>query len=187
MKADLIKAQKLQPGDRVATVSLSWGGPGTVPYRYEVGKRQLEDEFGVDVVEMDHTLCDASWLQHNPQARADDLMQAFADPAIKGIISTIGGDDSIRILPYLDLDVMRANPKIFMGYSDTTITHMACVKAGLVSFYGPSIMAGFAENGGMFPYMVGRDVPLHGQLGASDDVLISAGGERGPQYGGLDR
>jgi muramoyltetrapeptide carboxypeptidase LdcA involved in peptidoglycan recycling len=103
---------------------------------------------------MDHTLRDASWLQHNPQARADDLMQAFADPAIKGIISTIGGDDSIRILPYLDLDVMRANPKIFMGYSDTTITHMACVKAGLVSFYGPSIMAGFAENGGMFPYMV---------------------------------
>jgi muramoyltetrapeptide carboxypeptidase LdcA involved in peptidoglycan recycling len=103
---------------------------------------------------MDHTLRDASWLQHNPQARADDLMQAFADPSIKGIISTIGGDDSIRILPFLDLDVMRAHPKIFMGYSDTTITHMACVKAGLVSFYGPSIMAGFAENGGMFPYMV---------------------------------
>jgi muramoyltetrapeptide carboxypeptidase LdcA involved in peptidoglycan recycling len=108
----------------------------------------------VTVVEMDHTLRDASWLQHNPQARADDLMQAFADPSIKGIISTIGGDDSIRILPFLDLDVMRAHPKIFMGYSDTTITHMACVKAGLVSFYGPSIMAGFAENGGMFPYMV---------------------------------
>jgi muramoyltetrapeptide carboxypeptidase LdcA involved in peptidoglycan recycling len=41
-----------------------------------------------------------------------------------------------------------------MGYSDTTITHMACFKAGLVSFYGPAIMAGFAENGGMFPYMV---------------------------------
>jgi len=154
MKADLIKPKKLRPGDKVATISLSWGGPGTFPYRYEAGKRQLEDEFGVTVVEMDHTLRDASWLQHNPQARADDLMQAFADPSIKGIISTIGGDDSIRILPYLDLDVMRANPKIFMGYSDTTITHMACVKAGLVSFYGPSIMAGFAENGGMFPYMV---------------------------------
>jgi muramoyltetrapeptide carboxypeptidase LdcA involved in peptidoglycan recycling len=154
MKADLIKPKKLRPGDKVATFSLSWGGPGTVPYRYEAGKRQLQDEFGVDVVEMDHTLRDASWLQHNPQARADDLMQAFADPSIKGIISTIGGDDSIRILPYLDLGVMRANPKIFMGYSDTTITHTACVKAGMVSFYGPSIMAGFAENGGMFPYMV---------------------------------
>ncbi len=41
-----------------------------------------------------------------------------------------------------------------MGYSDTTVTHFACLKAGLVSFYGPSIMAGFGENGGMFPYAV---------------------------------
>jgi muramoyltetrapeptide carboxypeptidase LdcA involved in peptidoglycan recycling len=41
-----------------------------------------------------------------------------------------------------------------LGYSDTTVIHLACLKAGLVSFYGPSIMAGFAENGGMFPYMV---------------------------------
>jgi muramoyltetrapeptide carboxypeptidase LdcA involved in peptidoglycan recycling len=103
---------------------------------------------------MPHTQSEAAWLMHNPQARADDLMQAFADSSIKAIISTIGGDDSIRILPFLDLDVIRSNPKIFMGYSDTTITHMACVKAGLVSFYGPSIMAGFAENGGMFSFMV---------------------------------
>jgi muramoyltetrapeptide carboxypeptidase LdcA involved in peptidoglycan recycling len=103
---------------------------------------------------MPHTLAPADWVQRNPRARADDLMQAFADPSIKGIISTIGGDDSIRILPYLDLDVIRANPKIFMGFSDTVITHLACFKAGLVSFYGPSILAGFAENCGMFPYMV---------------------------------
>jgi muramoyltetrapeptide carboxypeptidase LdcA involved in peptidoglycan recycling len=150
----MIKPKKLQPGDKVATVSLSWGGPGTFRHRYEAGKRQLQDEFGLTVVEMDHTLSDASWLQANPQARAGDLMEAFADPSIKGIISTIGGEDSIRLLPYLDLDVIRSNPKAFMGYSDTTITHLVCFKAGLVSFYGPAIMAGFAENCGMFPYMV---------------------------------
>lgn len=154
MKADMMKPKKLQPGDKVATVSLSWGGPGVFPYRYEAGKRQLQDQFGVTVVEMPHTLNDASWIKRNPQARADDLMQAFADSSIKAIVSTIGGDDSIRILPFLDLAVIRSNPKIFMGYSDTTVTHMACFKAGLVSFYGPSIMAGFAENGGMFSYMV---------------------------------
>ena len=153
MKTAMMKSEKLQPGDKVATVSLSWGGPGAFPYRYEAGKRQLEEEFGVTVVEMPHTLSDPSWLQNNPQARADDLMQAFADTSIKAVISTIGGDDSLRILPFLDLDVIRSNPKIFMGYSDTTATHMACLKAGLVSFYGPAIMAGFAENGGLFPYM----------------------------------
>ena len=150
----MIKPEKLQPGDKVATVSLSWGGPGAFPERYEAGKRQLREEFGVAVVEMPHTLRDPLWLQHNPQARADDLMQAFADPSVRAIISTIGGDDSIRLVPFLDLDLMRANPKIFLGYSDATVIHLACLKAGLGSFYGPSIMAGFAENGGMFPYMV---------------------------------
>ena len=77
-------------------------------------------------------------------------MAAFADEAINGIISTIGGEDSIRTLPYLDLDLIQKNPKVFMGFSDTTISHAACFKAGIVSFYGPSFMAGFAENGGMF-------------------------------------
>lgn len=151
---NMIKPQKLQPGDKIATVSLSWGGPGTIPHRYEVGKKQLQDEFGLIVVEMPHTLRDAGWLYRHPQARAEDLMMAFSDPTIKGILSTIGGDDSIRLLPYLDPQVIRANPKVFMGYSDTTISHFVCYKAGLVTFYGPAIMAGFAENGGMFPYMV---------------------------------
>lgn len=150
----MLKPQRLHPGDTIATVSLSWGGPGEFPQRYLAGKQQLESAFGVQVVEMPHTLCDAEWLEHNPRARAEDLLQAFSDPSIKAIISTIGGDDSIRILPFLDLEVIRSNPKIFMGYSDTTISHLVCYKAGLTSFYGPSIMSGFAENGGLFPYMV---------------------------------
>jgi muramoyltetrapeptide carboxypeptidase LdcA involved in peptidoglycan recycling len=150
----MIKPKRLQPGDTIAAISLSWGGPGTFPHRYEAGKQQIQSEFGLKVVETRYALREAEWLQRNPKARAEDLMNAFANPSIKAIISTIGGDDSIRLLPYLDLDVIRSNPKIFMGYSDTTITHLACFKAELVSFYGPSIMAGFAENGGMFPFMM---------------------------------
>ena len=150
----MLKPRRLHPGDKIATVSLSWGGPGTFPYRYEIGKRQLQDEFGLQVVEMPNTLKDARWLARNPKARADDLMQAFADPSIKGIFNTIAGNDSIRLLPYVDLDVIQNNPKVFLGYSDTTISHLICNKAGMVSFYGPSIMAEFGENGGMFPYMV---------------------------------
>ncbi|RKU14660.1 LD-carboxypeptidase [Candidatus Poribacteria bacterium] len=150
----MIKPKVLRPGNRIAAVSLSWGGPGTFPYRYRIGKRQLEEEFGVTVIEMKHALRDAVWLSKNPEARADDLMEAFSDRTIDGIISTIGGEDSIRILPYLDLNLIRNNPKVFMGFSDTTISHAACFKAGIVSFYGPSFMAGFAENGGMFSYMV---------------------------------
>lgn len=151
---NMIKPQKLKPGDRVAAVSLSWGGAGMFPHRYTTGKRQFEEEFGVVVLESMNALRSPEWLARNPEARADDLMSAFADPDINGIICTIGGDDSIRILPYLDLDIIHRNPKIFMGYSDSTITHAACLKAGLVSYYGPAFMAGFAENTGMFPYMV---------------------------------
>lgn len=149
----MLKPRKLSPGDRLAAVSLSWGGPGTFPHRYEAGKRQLEETFEVELVAMPHALKDPDWLAAHPEARAEDLMMAFADPSIQGVVSTIGGEDSIRLIPYLDLDVLRDHPKVFLGFSDTTVTHFACLKAGLVSFYGPSVLAGFGENGGMFPYM----------------------------------
>jgi muramoyltetrapeptide carboxypeptidase LdcA involved in peptidoglycan recycling len=149
----VIKPKKLNSGDKVATVSISWGGPSVFPQRYQIGVQQLQKEFDLQVVEMPNTLKPAYWLARNPQARAEDLMQAFADPAIKGIFAAIGGEDSIRLLPYIDFDIIRNNPKIFMGYSDTTISHLMCYKAELVSFYGPSVMAEFAENGGISPYI----------------------------------
>lgn len=150
----LIKPKRLIPGDRIAAISPSWGGPGAIPHRYQTGKRQLEAEFGVTLVEMQHTLAPADWVAANPQARADDMMSAFAHPDISGVFCTIGGDDSIRLLPHLDLGVIRANPKVFLGFSDTTSLHLACYAAGLTSFYGPSIMAGFGENAGMHRYTV---------------------------------
>jgi muramoyltetrapeptide carboxypeptidase LdcA involved in peptidoglycan recycling len=112
----MIKPPKINPDDRVAAVSLSSGGPGAIPHRYEIGKRQFEQEFGVELVATPNALRDPTWISENPEARADDLMGAFADPAIKGIVSTIGGDDSIRILRYLDYDVITDNPKFFSGF-----------------------------------------------------------------------
>ncbi|EAR10384.1 S66 family peptidase [Reinekea blandensis] len=149
----LIKPKPLFPGARVAAVTLSWGGPAAFPHRYQAGKQQFQDAFDVEVVEMPHTLADDGWLARNPKARAEDLMAAFADDRIDGIISTIGGDDSMRLIPHVDLTVIRNNPKVFCGYSDTTVSHLLCHKAGLVSFYGPAFMSGFAENGGIPPYL----------------------------------
>lgn len=149
----MLKPKALKEGSRVAAVSLSWGGPGTFPHRYQAGKKQIEEAFGITLVEMPHTLADPDWLYRNPKARASDLMMAFEDDSIDGIISTIGGDDSIRLIPYLDLDIIRANPKVFCGYSDTTVSHFLCYKAGLISFYGPAIMSGFAENQGLHNYL----------------------------------
>jgi muramoyltetrapeptide carboxypeptidase LdcA involved in peptidoglycan recycling len=142
----LIKPPRLKRGDRVAVVSPCWGGAAAYPLRYEAGKRQLASLFDLDIVEMPHTCADADWLDRNPKARAEDLMAAFADTSVTAVIASIGGDDTDRLIPYLDLEVARRNPKIFLGYSDTTVLSMGLLKAGIVSFYGPTIMSGFAEN-----------------------------------------
>ena len=154
MPSALVKPPRLSPGDTVAAVSLSWGGPSVFPNRFEAGKRQLEETFGLRLIPSRHALADAQWLAANPRARADDLMEVMSDSSIRGAIASIGGDDSIRLLPFLDFAVLRANPKIVLGFSDTTVTHFAMLRAGVGSFYGPAIMAGFAENGGMFPYTI---------------------------------
>ncbi len=149
----MIKPRTLRPGDRVAAISLSRGWPSVYPRAYQDGKRQLQEAFGVEVVESRHALADIHWLAEHPEARAADLIEVLKDPTIQGIVSTIGGDDSIRMLPFLDYSVIRQNPKVFLGYSDSTVTHFAFLKAGVISFYGPSLMAGFDENGGLPPYM----------------------------------
>ena len=141
-------------GSRIAAVSLSWGGPGRFPDRYHAGVQQLQDEFGVEVVEMPSSMASAQSLDADPSLRVADLHAAFSDPNIDGVVSTIGGDDSIRLLPLIDLDLLREHPKAFLGYSDSTITHMALRRAGVVSYYGPAVMAGFAENGGLHEYLV---------------------------------
>ncbi len=151
---DLIKPQRLKPGDKVATVSLSWGGAGDedLLWRYNLGKKRLEKEFGLEVVEMPHTLKGTDYLYKHPEKRAEDLMTAFSDTSIKAIFSCIGGEESVRMLPYIDFEIIKNNPKIFIGYSDSTITHFICLKANLSSFYGASILAEFAENVKIFDY-----------------------------------
>lgn len=153
---NLIKPRKLNKGDKVATVSLSWGGAGDedILWRYNRGKERLENLFGLKVVEMTNTLKGSEFIYSNPQKRAEDLMNAFEDKSIKAIFSCIGGDESIRMLPYIDFEVIKNNPKIFIGYSDTTITHLICLKAGVSSFYGASVLNEFAENVKMHDYTV---------------------------------
>lgn len=150
----LKKPERLRPGDKVAAVSLSAGtaGDGAVLWRYHQGKERLEHIFGLQVVEMPHTLAGPQYVYDHPEKRAEDLMAAFADPSIKGIISCIGGEDSIRMLPYIDFDLMGKNPKLFTGYSDSTVTHFLCMRAGLSSMYGPALLTDFAENVEMSPY-----------------------------------
>jgi muramoyltetrapeptide carboxypeptidase LdcA involved in peptidoglycan recycling len=84
--------------------------------------------------------------------RAEDINNFFKDKNIKAIFSFIGGNHSNQILKYLDFDLIRKNPKIFLGYSDITVLHFALyAQADLASFYGPVVLAQFAENPEMLP------------------------------------
>lgn len=162
----LIVPPRLSTGDTIAVVSPSWGGPSVFPHRYEAGLTCLRERFRFNIVEMPHARADADWLAANPAARAADIMTAFADPTIRGVFASIGGDDAIRLEPFLDLAVLTANPKLLIGYSDTTAIHFACLKAGVQSLYGPSIMSGFAENGTVSPTTEAsfRAVAMEGDL-----------------------
>ena len=150
----MIKPKGLKKGDKIAVVSLSWGGLGdeNLIHKYYIAKARLENDFGLQVVAMPNALKGTEFVYEHPELRAKDLMDAFMDESIAGIFCAIGGDDSIRILPYIDFDVIKNNPKIFMGYSDTTVSHFMMNKAGVVSYYGPSIMCEFGEYVKMFDY-----------------------------------
>lgn len=153
---NIIKPEKLKKGDKIAIVSLSWGGAGdpVINDRYKLAKKRLEEDFELQVITMPHALKGSEFVDNHPELRAKDLMDAFKDPDIKAIFSAIGGSDSIRLMPYIDYNVIRNNPKIFLGYSDTTINHFMMLHAGVQSYYGPSILMEFAENVAMHDYTV---------------------------------
>lgn len=151
MPIDFIKPPKLQRGDTVAAISLSSGAVGQFPHVYETAKRNLKEALGLNVIETPNVLRDDDWLYRNPEARADDLHWALTNPEVKGIFSTIGGYESVRVLPFVKPELIRAHPKILLGYSDTTVTHLAFLQAGVSTLYGPSVMSGFADLSA-FPY-----------------------------------
>ncbi|HPB88367.1 MAG TPA: LD-carboxypeptidase [Thermotogota bacterium] len=140
----MMKPKKLKPGDTIAVLSPSSGVPYQYPHVFDHGLSILKTEFGFHIKEYPTTRMPPKALYENPRMRADDMIRAFLDPEVKGIICSIGGDDSVRILEYLDTEAILKHPKLLMGYSDST-TFLAYLNLlGLVTYYGPSVMAGFS-------------------------------------------
>lgn len=144
----MIKPQRLYEGDTVAIVSLSSGlsGEPDIKWRTEQGISRLEEVFKLNVKVMPHALKGIDYVYEHPKKRAEDLNNALKDPEVKAIICTLGGNESIRMLPYVDFEALRNNPKIFSGYSDTTSNHLMFYNNGISTSYGPVILTDFAEN-----------------------------------------
>ena len=99
----------LKKGDTIALISISGGRAGDedMLYRYEIGKKRLEEIWGVNVVSTPNALAGSSFLYEHPEARAEDLMWALQNKEISGIICMMGGDDSYRVFPYIDINELR--------------------------------------------------------------------------------
>lgn len=145
---------RLQKGDKVAILSPSAGLPSIFPWVYELGLKRLREVFQLEPIEFPTARKSPDYLEKHPEARADDINAAFADKSIKAIIATIGGNDQIRILPYLDAKTIASNPKSFLGYSDNTNLHLLLWNLGITSYYGGNLMTQFAMQGNMHDFTV---------------------------------
>ena len=171
-----VKPAALRPGARLAVLS-----PASTPKAELVhqGMARLQ-ELGYRTVLGKHALDRgplyyAGTLEH----RLEDLHAAFADSSIDGIICTRGGWGSAELLPYLDAELIRTNPKAFIGYSDHTALHCWLYReANLVSLHGPMVAADFARENGIdiasWRHSVEGDASW--SLGAADGLRVLRGG-----------
>jgi len=125
---------KARPGDRIAVLSPAFAAPAVSEALHEQAMARLHETTGLVPVEYPTTrLRDAS-----PEARAVDVNAAFADPDVRAIIATIGGDDQILVTPHLDPSLPRTDPKPFLGYSDNTNILSWLWRNGVAAFHGGS-------------------------------------------------
>jgi len=189
------KPKSVKPGSTFGIVA-----PASRPNNDEAlpkGKAALEQlGFKVKVFPHVHDWY-LGYVAGRDEDRAADLNAAFADPEVDAIMCIRGGYGCHRILDLVDYDLIRANPKIFIGYSDITALHIAMGKySNLLTFHGPMLTSEFAKDASDFT----RDNFLRtvtstkaiGKLPADPDgpkpVTISPGKVSGPLTGGnIDR
>ncbi len=137
------KLPKLQRGDSVAIVSPSFAAPGKWPHVYELGLHRLREVFELEPVELPTT----KKLGASKEERAENLISAYENKDIQGVIASIGGDDQITYIKNLPASPFVKNPKPFFGYSDNTHFMNFLWLNGVPSFYGGNLFTQFAELG----------------------------------------
>lgn len=138
---------KLKRGSRVAVVSPASAAKAEL---VAAGVEHLQ-AFGYEPVVMPHALSRGPlYYAGTAEERVADLHMAFADKLIEGIICTRGGWGSVELLPLLDRELIRANPKVFVGYSDHTSLHAwFWNECKLPTVYGPMVAADWSLDNGV--------------------------------------
>ena len=129
-----VSVPKARPGDRIAVLSPSFAAPSVSAAVHDQAMRRLAEHTGLVPIEFPTT----RQLGATAEARAADINAAFADPQIRAVIATIGGDDEVTVVPHVDASAVANDPKPFFGYSDNTNLHHLLWGLGVSSYYGGS-------------------------------------------------
>ena len=141
----MIMFSPLIPGDKIGIFSPSDPATATAKARYIRGKAFLESK-GYQIIEGALTSKQDYYRSGTPKERAEEFNQLLRDPSIKMIMSTIGGTNSNSLLPYMDYEAFKNDPKMIIGYSDTTAILLALyAKTNIPTFYGPALIPSFGE------------------------------------------
>jgi muramoyltetrapeptide carboxypeptidase len=131
-----LKPGRLQPGDTVGLVA-----PASATFQrveLDIARESLE-ALGLKVKAGEHIMDRHGSLGGQDKDRAADINRLFADTTVKAVLPTRGGWGTSRLLPLLDYEVIRRNPKILMGYSDiTALLNGVHARTGLITFHGPN-------------------------------------------------
>jgi muramoyltetrapeptide carboxypeptidase len=132
----LTKPTKLKQGDKIGIIAPA----GPVLQTELQNGIQLIESFGHEVVLSSHLFDKQGYLAGEDNARLEDIHTMFTDDSVKAVFCARGGYGTLRILDRINYDILRENPKIFVGYSDITALLLAIHKeTGVVTFHGPVI------------------------------------------------
>ncbi|OMD41678.1 S66 family peptidase [Paenibacillus odorifer] len=132
-----MKPNKLKPGDELRIISPARSLSLIAAEQRKIAKEQLQQlgfriSFSVNSFEKDE------FVSSSIESRIEDLHEAFLDPNVKGILTTIGGFNSNQLLRYIDYSLIAEHPKRLCGYSDiTALSNAIYAKTGLVTYSGP--------------------------------------------------
>jgi len=168
----MLRPKALRPGSRLAIVSPASAAKVEL---VEAGMERLRG-LGYEPVLFPNALArEPLYYAGTVAQRVADLHAAFADESIDGIVCTRGGWGSAELLPFLDAELIGANPKVFVGYSDHTSLHIWMRRfAGLVTFHGPMCAADFSRADGADMDSWGRAVGAESAwaLGAEQGLRV---------------
>jgi muramoyltetrapeptide carboxypeptidase len=140
---DLIRPKALRPGDTVGLITPATEVPD--PDRLALAERTI-NYFKLRMKRGRNVGRRFATYHESVDARLDDLHAMFRDPDVKAVFCIRGGYASAHLLDRVDYDLIRRNPKIFIGYSDITALHLAIHKhARLVTFHGPIVLSRFTD------------------------------------------